>query len=276
MLFKTIKYISCIALSLLILSCGEYSDVLKSDEVKVKYDYAEKMYEAGDYKKANYLFEKIAPKFIGKPQGERVLFFLADTYYKIKNYNLAGYQFERFIKSYPNSEKLEEASYFMAKSYYELSPKYSLDQTDTETALEKLQAFINTFPDSPLANEANLLAQELDLKKERKAFEIAKQYNKLGNFQLTILTSAIKSADNFLIDYPGSIYREDVLYLRLEATSKMAFNSTIDKKKERLEDAKNAYSSLLKYYPTTHYKKESDKLLAQIETNLSTFATVNK
>ena len=276
MLFKTIKYISSIALSLLILSCGEYSDVLKSDEVKVKYDYAEKMYEAGDYKKANYLFEKIAPKFVGKPQGERILFFLADTYYKIKNYNLAGYQFERFIKSYPNSEKLEEASYFMAKSYYELSPKYSLDQTDTETALEKLQAFINTFPDSPLANEANLLAQELDLKKERNAFEIAKQYNKLGNFQLTILTSAIKSADNFLIDYPGSIYREDVLYLRLEATSKMAFNSTIDKKKERLEDAKNAYNSLLKYYPTTHYKKESDKLLAQIETNLSTFATVNK
>ena len=184
MLFKTIKNTSLVAFTLMLFSCGEYSDVLKSEEVKVKYDYAEKMYEEGDYRKSNYLFEKIAPKFVGKPQGERVLFFLADTYYKTKNYNLAGYQFERFIKSYPKSEKLEEASYFMAKSYYELSPVYSLDQTDTETALDKLQAFINTFPDSALANEANILAQELDVKKERKAFEITKQYNKLGTFQL--------------------------------------------------------------------------------------------
>lgn len=275
MLFKTIKYTSIVALSLAFFSCGEYSDVLKSEEIKVKYDYAEKMYQEGDYRKANYLFEKIAPKFVGKPQGERVLFFLADTYYKTKNYNLAGYQFERFIKSYPQSDKIEEASYLMAKSYYELSPNYSLDQTDTETALEKLQAFINTFPDSTLANEANLLAQELDVKKERKAFEISKQYNKLGTFQLTILNSAIKSSENFLVDYPGSIYREDVMFIKFDAMSKLAFNSTQAKKNERLEEAKKAYSTLIKYYPETHYKKESDNLIAQIESNLSTFASEN-
>lgn len=271
MFLKYTKVVVFIVFLSLTVSCGEYSQVLKSEDLTVQYEYAERMYNEGDFRKANYVFEKISPKFVGKPQGERVMFFLADTYYKTKNYNLAGYQFERFIKSYPKSEKLEEAAYNMAKSFYELSPEYALDQTDTETALEKLQAFINTYPDSKFAQEANILAQELDNKKERKAFEIAKQYNKLGTFQLVILSAAIKSSDNFLIDFPGSVYREDVMYNRFDAMSKLALFSIQSKQKQRLEDTKLAYANLIKYYPETHYKKELDVTMAKIEDQLKTF-----
>ncbi len=270
MFLKYTKVIVSVVLLSLVWSCGEYNDVLKSEDISVKYEYAERMYKEGNFRKANYVFEKIAPKFVGKPQGERILFFLADTYYKTKNYNLAGYQFERFIKSYPKSEKLEEASYLMAKSYYDLSPEYALDQTDTETALVKLQAFINTYPESKFAQEANILAQELDAKKERKAYEIAKQYNKLGSFQLVILTAAIKSLDNFLIDFPGSVYREDVMYNRFDAMSKLAINSTKAKLEDRLNDAKLAYANLIKYYPESHYIKKSEATLATIEDLLKT------
>ncbi|WP_338039409.1 outer membrane protein assembly factor BamD [Maribacter litopenaei] len=109
-------------------SCSEYQKVLKKDDVKAKYDMAEKLYNEEDYKRANRLFEQIAPKYVGKPQGERVMFFLADSYFERGDYNMAGYQFERFIKSYPKSDKLAEASFIGAKSYYELSPRYSLDR----------------------------------------------------------------------------------------------------------------------------------------------------
>ncbi|MDB4149774.1 outer membrane protein assembly factor BamD, partial [Flavobacteriaceae bacterium] len=110
--------------SLSLVSCNEYQKALKSTDTKVKYDAAESFYKAGNYRQANRLFEQIAPKYIGKPQGERVLFFFADSYFKIKDYNTAGYQFERFLKSYTNSDKSIEAAFFSAKSYYELSPKY--------------------------------------------------------------------------------------------------------------------------------------------------------
>ena len=163
----------CTSLSLV--SCNEYQKALKSTDTKVKYDAAESFYKAGNYRQANRLFEQIAPKYIGKPQGERVLFFFADSYFKIKDYNTAGYQFERFLKSYPNSDKSIEAAFFSAKSYYELSPKYSLDQTDTDKALAKLQNFINAYGESPYVEEANILAKELRVKKEQKAYEIAKQ-----------------------------------------------------------------------------------------------------
>jgi len=115
------------------------------------------------------LFEQIVPQFRGKPQAERVMYYYSDTYYNIGDYHLAGYQFERFAKSYPKSEKREEAAYKGAKSYYYLSPRYSLDQTDTDEAIQKLQAYINEFPDSENLEEANKLVAELRNKKERKA-----------------------------------------------------------------------------------------------------------
>lgn len=266
------KKISFLALSLflLLVSCNEYQKVLKSTDVKEKYDAAEKFYNAGDYRQANKLFEQIAPKYIGKPQGERVLFFFADTYFKIKDYNTAGYQFERFLKSYPNSEKAVEAAFFSAKSYYELSPKYSLDQTDTDKALAKLQNFINAYGASPYAEEANLLARELSVKKERKAYEIAKQYYKIAvGFDYTILFAAEEALRNFLVDFPGSPYREDVLYYQFATANSIAFYSVASKKEERIKEAQEAFNTLVKYYPESKYLETATKDSEQLELDLT-------
>ena len=105
------KLLSFLVLIIVLSSCNEYQKVLKNTDVKAKYELAQKYYDAEDYKRANRLFEQIAPKYVGKPQGERVMFFFANTYFKRKDYNLSGYQFERFIKSYPKSEKVPEAAF---------------------------------------------------------------------------------------------------------------------------------------------------------------------
>ncbi|MEH6682081.1 MAG: outer membrane protein assembly factor BamD [Sediminicola sp.] len=253
-------------------SCSEYQKVLKNEDVKAKYDLAEKFYNEGDYKRANRLFEQIAPKYVGKPQGERVMFFFADSYFKIGDYNLAGYQFERFLKSYPKSDKLQEAAFLGAKSYYELSPIYSVDQTDTDKALSKLQVFINTYPDSEYFDSANKMAKELSTKKEKKAIEIVAQYNKLSGFDFSFLTPAITGADNFLSDYPGSEFREDALFYKFNATTHMALNSFDNKKGERLKEARAAHVALIKYYPETKYAGKVADLLQQIEKESQNFS----
>ncbi len=259
----------------LLTGCSEYQKVLKETDIKAKYDLAEKFYNEGDYKRAQRLFEQIAPKYVGKPQGERVMFFFADTYYKNNNFYLSGYQFERFVKSYPKSDKIQEASFLGAKSYYKLSPKYSLDQTDTDKALSKLQTFINTYPESEYFEEANTMAQELTSKKEKKQIEIAKQFNKLGEFNFPILVSAITALDNFVSDNPGSVYREEALYYRIEATTNLALFSTDSRKKSRLEEAQDSYNTLLKYYPETKYKKRADNLAEKIQKELNRVSDTN-
>ena len=70
-----------------------------------------------------------------------MIFYFADTYLQTKDYYLAAYQFESFVKSFPKSDKLQEASFLAAKCYYLLSPRYSLDQTNTNDALRQIADF---------------------------------------------------------------------------------------------------------------------------------------
>ena len=260
-----------------LLSCSEYQKVLKDTDVSKKYELAERLYEEEDYKRANRLLEQIAPKFVGKPQGERVVFFLANSYYETGNYNFAGYQFERFLKSYPKSDKAEQAGFLGAKSYYMLSPKYSLDQTDTDKALVKLQGFINSYPDSEYLPEDNAMAKELTTKKEKKAFEIARQFVKLGKYYtLDYNISAIAALENFISDHPGSPYREEAFFLRVSAATTLAINSTFNKKRERFAEAVEAYESLMRSYPETTYKEEAEKLYEDLQQGISDFEALEK
>ncbi len=247
-------------------SCSEYQKVLKSEEVGPKYKMAEELYKKGKYKKSLRLFEQVVPQFRGKPQAERVMYYYADTYYQLEDYYLAGYQFERFAKSYPDSEKKEEAYYKSAKSYYHLSPRYSLDQKETDEALEKLQNYINLYPESEKLIEANELVSELRTKKERKAYEIAKQYHHRENYKV-----AIKTFDNYLIDYPGSIFREKVLYYKLESQYLLAIGSYESLVKERLLTADVFYNNYKKYFNAGEYTEKAEEIAEDIQTRLQNY-----
>lgn len=248
-------------------SCSEYQKAVKSEDVKVKYELAEKLYSEGKYKKAIRLFEDIATQYAGKPQGERIYYFLSNCYYKTEDYYLAAYQFERFAKSYPKSEKVEEALFLNSKSQYFLSPKYSIDQTETETAQQKLQLFINKYPESEYLDEANKMALELKTKLEKKDFEIAKQYNTIRDYK-----SGIKALELFLSEHPGSVFREDALYESFIGLYNLAILSVYNKQEERLNDAIEAYNVLLRFYPETKYRKDIESKLGNVNNELEKFS----
>ena len=197
------KFFVLIALVVFFSSCNEYQKAMKSEDVSVKFDVASKLYEAGKYSKAIRLFEQIAPAYKGKPSAEKMFYMYSQSLYKTKQYYLAGYQFESFAASYPKSEKIEECAFLGAKCFSKLSPVYSLDQVDTYKAIDKLQNYIDEYPESPNLAEANLLVKDLREKLEKKAFEVAKQYNTISDHK-----SAIVALDNFGINYPGTPFKE--------------------------------------------------------------------
>src|SRR5699024_650125 len=183
MFIKSVKNIVPVLVLVFMLgSCGPYQKVLKNDEIKPKYDLAVKYYKEGlqgkksRFKRAIRLLEQILPRYRGKPQGESLAYMYADSYYHLNDYFDAGYQFERFTKSYSNSDKAEEAAFKSAKSYYYVSPRFSLDQTETHKALDKLQTYISNYPAGENVAEANQIVAELREKLEKKDFEIAKLY----------------------------------------------------------------------------------------------------
>lgn len=271
------KIILLLSILALVTSCGEYQDVLKSDDISLKYATADSLYtaaKAGEgnskqkFKKALRIFEQIVPQYRGKPQAQKLMFLFADTYYELGDYFLSGYQFERFAESYPQSEKLQEAAFKSAKSYYFLSPRYSLDQTETEKAIAKLQDFINRFPESERLDEANELVTELRIKLERKAYEIAKQYHHTYNY-----IAAVTAFDNFLLDYPGSPFRERAYYYKFDSAYEYAINSYAYAMPERLAAAENYFEDYKKYYPEGEYIAEAEIALADINSRQENFKT---
>jgi outer membrane protein assembly factor BamD len=209
----------------------------------------------------------MAPSFRGQPEAEKMFYMFSQSYYKTKQYYLSGYQFESFAAGYPKSDKIEEASFLGAKSYSMLSPVYSLDQTDTEKAIEKLQSFIDAFPNSTYLAEANIVVKALREKMEKKAYENAFEYNKIADFK-----SAIVALENFIIDYPGTPYKEKALYYKLDSAYQLAINSVPAKMEERLNAAKTAYNNLIKFNSNTEFKQKADNMLAIINTDLKQFS----
>lgn len=260
------KLVSLFLLVILLGSCSEYQKALKSEDAGVKFDMAVKLYEEGKYDKAIRLIEPIAASYRGKPQAEKLFYIFSQSYYKSNQYYLAAYQFESFVSGYPKSEKIEEASYLGAKSYAMLSPVYSLDQTDTFKAIDKLQNFIDSYPNSTYAPEANIALRELNQKIEKKVYENAKQYNTISEYK-----AAMVALDNFIADYPGTPFKEDALFYKFDSAYQLGINSVPAKMVERLNIAKTAYSSLIKFKPDTKYRKTADEMLVRIETDLKNF-----
>lgn len=261
------KIVSLLLLVVLFSSCSEYQKALKSEDIAVKYDVSSRMYEKGKYEKAIRLFEQIAPSYKGKPQAEKLFYMYSQSLYKTNQFYLAGYQFENFSSSYPKSEKQEEASFLGAKCYSKLSPVYSLDQTDTDKALEKLQNFIDTYPSSTYLTEANAIVKDLRFKIEKKAFENAKQYNTISDFK-----AAQIAFDNFISDFPGTTFKEDALYYKFDSAYQLAINSVPQKMEERLNNAKAAYNSLIKFSADSKHKAKADQMLAKIEKDLQQYS----
>ena len=262
---QVIKYL---LLSLLLWSCNSYQKLLNSKETAPKLKAAQNYYDNGEYRRANRLYEQIIPSYRGKPQSQRLIYFFANSHYQLGNYYLAAYQFESFVKSFPKSEKLDEANFMIAKCYYMLSPIYSLDQENTEEAMEKLQIFIDNYPKSNYLSEANSYIRELQVKLEKKDFEISKQYYTIRDYK-----AAISSLDNFISSFPGTPFRENALYYKFLSQFEIATNSILNKKLERLEGAIETHNAILRYYPETLFMDDISEKLEQI---LKQIKNINK
>ena len=255
-------------LSLVLSSCNSYQKLLNSKETAPKLQAAQKYYDNGEYRRANRLYEQIIPSYRGKPQSQRLIYFFANSHYQLGNYYLAAYQFESFVKSFPKSEKLDEANFMIAKCYYMLSPIYSLDQENTDEAMEKLQIFIDNYPKSNYLSEANSYIRELQVKLEKKDFEISKQYYTIRDYK-----AAISSLDNFISSFPGTPFRENALYYKFLSQFEIATNSIPNKKLERLEGAIETHNAILRYYPETLFMDDISEKLEQI---LKQIKNINK
>lgn len=241
----------------LIVSCNKrFEKAMKSSDKDFILQTANEFYEEGKWANSIELYQKVSSAFSGTEQAADIAYKQADANFQDKNYRLAAHQFKTFYITNPTDPRAEEAAYRSAYSFYTDSPVYNLDQTSTYSAIDELQSFINSYPNSARVPEANGYINELRQKLETKAFEIAKIYYKTLKYK-----AAGIAFDNMLDDYPDTKYREEAMIYSLRSKYELAVNySRFDRKDLRLQEAMTQYRLFSKAFPGSKFKDEADKI----------------
>lgn len=259
---------------LVVTSCSKFSKLQKTGTDQQKYDAAMAYYKKADYYRSGLLFEELIPLLKGSTESELAQFYYAYSQYHQGQYNTSQFLFKKFYDTYARSDYAQEALYMHAFSLYKDSSPYNLDQTSTFTAISAMQDFINTYPDSPFREECTRYILELRSKLERKAYERARLYHKISDFNPMSLKSAVISIENFRKDFPDSKYNEELAFLKVESQYNLATNSFSDKQKERYQDVVKFYQELIDKYPEGRYNRDAEKMFDDSQKQIETIAKV--
>ena len=155
---------------------------------------------------------------------------------------------------------------------YYLSPESSLDQTDTRSAIDELQLFMDRYPASALRDSSQTMVNNLRKKLETKAFENARLYHKTGNYK-----SATIAMEHAMEDYPGSPFQEELQFLIIHCHYQYAKQSTERRKLERFNDAIQAFHTFASRFPDSSKMQDAQRIydasvkaIAELETNNNT------
>ena len=149
---------------------------------------------------------------------------------------------------------------------YKASPKARLDQTTTMNAIENFNLYLSRYPSSSKKEQINAYMDEMRDKLSYKDYLSAKNYYLRAKYK-----SAVVSLENCLKDYPGTKYREEIMYMLFNSKYEMAVNSVEDKKYERYNAAKEEYYYFEEEYPESRYAKEMAKKYEDINEFLKTY-----
>lgn len=266
------KYIIIALAASVIISCNSQMDkAMKSADKNHILQVANEKFAKKKWSDALALYARLDNLVAGTDDAPNVVFNSAYANYYDKQYKLAAHQFKNFSNSFPQDPRKEEAAYMSALCYYEGSLDYNLDQTNTESAINELQDFLNNYGDSERAKNITQLIDELTYKLEFKAYENARQYYKMGEY-----LAADVAFDNVLNDFPSTKLRPKIQDYIMKAKYELAVNSIYDKKKERLDNALAYTRTIEKDFPNTDSSKEALGFRTKLEEDKIKFAKVQE
>lgn len=263
---NALKYLLIgLGIGLFLFGCkSEYETVRTSGDPELILKKAYEYYEQEEYQRAQSLMELIISVYRGRAEAEDLNFRLAYTFYYLKNYIMSSYRFKEFSQTYGASDRKEESDFMSAYSNYLLSPKYRLDQSYTNTAIQELQLFINTYPNSERVEQCNNLIDELRAKLETKAFEEGKLY-----FNLTRYNAAVQVFENLLKDFPETENTAEIRWMIIRSAYSLAENSVLQRQQERYQEVVDLATEYEQRFSESEYFDEVTKMKENSEKNIN-------
>ena len=259
---KMRKFAYILLLLTLFTSCDTFNKVYKSASLDYKYETAKAYYLSGNYSKASQLLETMVTMLKGSDKAEESLILLARCYYNSEDYETASQYFKVYYSNYPRGEFAEYARFYTGKSLFEGINEPGLDQSNTYTAINELQLFMEYYPYSDHRSEAQAMILRMHELLVEKEYLSAKLYYELGDYMAYMgnnYQACIITAQNVMNDYPYTAFREELSILVLRARYKMALHSVESKKKERYRATVDEYYAFKTEFPESKHLKEAEK-----------------
>jgi outer membrane protein assembly factor BamD len=136
-----------------------------------------------------------------------------------------------------------------------MSPRPELDQYNTRKAIESFTIFMQRYPTSTRVDDCKTRIVELQEKLVEKSYLSARLYYDLKQYR-----AATVSLANSLKEYPETKYREELMYLKLDALFLYAERSVPDKQVERYQTALDEYYSFIEEFPESRYSREVGRI----------------
>ncbi|MBI1307646.1 MAG: outer membrane protein assembly factor BamD [Bacteroidetes bacterium] len=266
---------SAVILTTLLLLAGvtgcEYQKVLKRGTPEQKLQMAKKYYNKGDYIRAQPLFDDLLAAYRRKPEAEDIYYYYCYCHFGQGDYLMAAYNFKNFVENYPRSSHTEEAAFMSAKCEFLQALPYNLDQSQTRKAIEKIQLFINRYPNSEFVEEGNQLIDSLRERLQRKAYENAILYYDMGYYK-----SAIVAFKNLIVDYPDVMDKDKIEFLIVKSYYQYAKQSVQSAQEERYLETVTEGNDFLSDNKSKTYRKEVEEMIEKSKEEISRLSKIRE
>lgn len=249
------KFLLPVFVALALMSCNDgFNKVMKSKDANYKLQKANEYFAKGKYKNAQTLYEELFTQFKGTEQYQDLYYKYAFTAFNLKQYEQAEAYFKGYLDVFPNSAAAEEMQYMRAYSFYKQSPKVELEQVNTIKAMNRMQAFINAYPNSTRVKDAEKIIEEGRAKLELKDYKSATLYYNLQSYR-----AAAIAFSELLNKYPETEKGETYKLQAIKSYYKFAELSFQDKQQERFEKVISEVQDFHDRFPESKLLSEVDQ-----------------
>ena len=244
-----------IATAVGVVGCSPFNKLLKLNDSEQMYHAAINYYHDGDFQHALQLFEELAPRYASTMRSDTIMYYTGCCFYKQGDFHTSGRIFDEYRSTYGRSPLLEDVEYMHAMGYYFSSPQPSRDQTTTLQAIRAIGEYMERYPTSPKMGICEMRLEELKNKLYDKSFINARTYYKTGRYK-----AAIIAFENALAEFPDTPHREEILFLTLDASYRLADNSLASLQVDRFLDTMDAYYNFISEFPESKHAKAAERM----------------
>jgi len=203
-----------------------------------------------DYDTIEEQLKEIQIRYTYSPYATLAELRTADLYFKRQEYEQAATEYEEFIKRHPSHNGTPYAKYFLALSNYKLIKGYDRSPKSARQSIEWFDNYINSYPESPLVNDATKkILESKEVLAEREIY--------IGNFYAR-KNNPKAAAERYKIvteEYSDTKHLDEALFLLGKSYIELNEN----------EHALTALNRIINEMPDSKYNDDARQLASTIK-----------